>query len=102
MFKKSTKITGPDSTDLSNYIEEFDVYNSELLSKINNLDPDDRETYIISKYPYRPDLICREYYGSSSYYGIFLITCGKSLSEMALGTKLRLIPKSTVDRLIGL
>ena len=100
MYKKSRHVF-TDKLDLSNYIEEFDTYNSEILSIISQSEIE-REEYKIRKYEYRPDLISRDFYGDSKYLGLFLLTCGANFDDFKLGNTLYLIPRSTIDRIISL
>lgn len=96
--KKSTIINN--KQDLSNYIEGFDVYNSEILLKLN--DPGiQREDYEITTYEYRPDLIAEDYYGDSSYMGIVLLTCARGLETYTRGSVLKLIPKRSLDEILN-
>ena len=99
MYTKESRIIGA-RENLSNYIEGEDVYNSLFLHIIN--DPTiERETYQITVYEYRPDLISKDFYGSTDYLGILLIQVGLGLSQYTKGTVLRLIPKETIDGLLA-
>lgn len=100
MYKKSKKNIS-NKLDISNYIEDSDTYNSELLNIISQSEIE-REEYKIKKYAYRPDLISRDYYGDSKYYGLFLLTCNADFDDFRLGNTLYLIPKSTLDKIIAM
>lgn len=99
MYNKPTKYTYT-SEELSNYIEGNDVYNSSFLSIISN-SAITRETYVISEFEYRPDLIAAEVYGSSSYEGILILQTGLTLDKFIKGKRLELIPKKTLDSILN-
>lgn len=99
MYKNSSKIINK-VEDLSNYIEGIDIYNSLLLTKLK--DPGlTKEYYEITNYEYRPDLIARDYYGSTSYLGLLLLQGARGLDGYVRGAVLRLIPKNVLDDLIS-
>jgi len=98
MYKKEQKIISS-IEDVSNYIEGYDIYNSTFLSLLYNT-TEPKEKYEITVYEFRPDLICKDFYGSESYYGIFLLQTKKLLTEFSKGTVLELLPKSVVDNII--
>lgn len=98
MYKKEQKIISS-IEDVSNYIEGFDIYNSTFLSLLYNTS-ESKEKYEITVYEFRPDLICKDFYGSESYYGIFLLQTKKLLTDYRKGVILELLPKSVVDNLI--
>lgn len=99
MFKKESKIINT-KQNLGNYISGHDVYNSELLVRL--ADPSiQREYYEITTYEYRPDLIAKDYYGSASYEGFVVLLAGIGLENYRLGAVLSLIPKTTLDRILG-
>lgn len=87
-------------SNLSNYIEGFDVYNSLFLQRIS--DPSlEREKYQITVYEFRPDLIARDFYGDSEYMGILLAQVRISLVNLKRGVVLNLLPKKTIDSIIA-
>lgn len=98
MFSKSKRIN-LNRSDISNYIEGEDIYNSKLLDIISQGDFS-RETYVIQENEYRPDLISLDYYGSTRYFGLFLLTCGAEFDDFTIGTELHLIPRDTLDTII--
>lgn len=99
MYKNSSKIINK-VEDLSNYVEGFDIYNSLLIDKLR--DPGlTREYYEITSYEYRPDLIARDYYGSTSYLGLLLLQGARGLEGYSRGEVLKLIPKDILDNLIS-
>jgi hypothetical protein len=61
-----------------------------------------RVKYKIEQYAFRPDLICKDFYGSLDYYGLFLLTCGAKINEFWRGNVLYLIPPETLSTLISL
>jgi hypothetical protein len=99
MFKLSNRIR-VNRSDISNYIEDTDIYNSKLLDLISQGDFD-RVDYTIKNDGYRPDLISLDFYGESKYYGLFLLTCGATFDDFYEGNTLRLLPKETLDVLIN-
>lgn len=99
MFNKSKRVN-LNRSDISNYIEEGDIYNSKLLDIISQGDFS-REVYVIQENEYRPDLISLDYYGESKYFGLFLLTCGAEFDDFVIGTELHLLPKDTLDTIIA-
>lgn len=98
MYRKTNKILS-NTEDLSNYINEFDVYDSYLLYKLR--DPSiQKDYYEITVYEYRPDLIARDFYGSVNYTGLLFLQSGLILSDFTKGTVLSLIPKNILDNII--
>lgn len=98
MYRKNNTIVGS-KNELGNYIEGADIYNSALLSLID--DPNiPKSLYTITIYEYRPDLIAREFYGSEEYLGILVYQVGIGLENYVKGTVLKLIPKETIDLFI--
>lgn len=98
MYIKEQKIISS-IEDVSNYIEGYDIYNSTFLSLLYNT-TEPKEKYEITVYEFRPDLICKDFYGSESYYGIFLLQTKKLITEFRKGVILELLPKSVVDNII--
>ena len=99
MYKRKNQILSS-IENLSNYIDDYDIYNSTLLSILNS-STIEKEAYEITVYQYRPDLIARDYYGSENYLGLLMMQCGAGLSDYTKGTILNLIPKNKLDNLIG-
>lgn len=98
MFKKDSKIVS-NIQELSNYISGFDIYNSSILIYLN--DPKiEREDYEITNYEYRPDLIAKDYYGSSNYMGLLILMASRDLSTFKRGSVLKLIPKNILDEIL--
>ena len=99
MYKKKQKIISS-QTNLSNYIDGFDVYNSLFLQRIN--DPNlSRKEYQITTNEYRPDLIARDFYGDAGYMGILLAQTKARLQDLKRGLVLSLLPKATIDNIIS-
>ena len=99
MYKKQNSIT-INKIDLSNYIEGSDIYNSELLLRLQDSGIE-KEKYLITTNSYRPDLICENYYGSLNYLGIMMMTTSLELESFKKGNILNLIPKETIDSIIN-
>lgn len=99
MYKKKQKIQ-KSNTELSNYIEGFDVYNSLFLKRISSSTLT-RETYIVTVNEFRPDLIALDFYGDSNYMGILLAQIKIGLEQLKRGTILELLPKDTIDYIIS-
>lgn len=98
MYKRNNKVSS-NMEELTNYFDGNDVYNSLLLVKLQ--DPGlPRDLYEIKTYEYRPDLIAKDYYGSTSYEGILMLQAGITLTNLVKGTVLRLIPKENIDYLL--
>ena len=95
MYRKSNVIIGS-KNEIGNYIEGYDIYNSALLYAID--DPKlPKSLYTIEVYEYRPDLIARDFYGSTDYLGLLVYQAGIGLENYKRGTTLRPIPKEVVD-----
>lgn len=99
MYKRDSKIVS-NIQNISNYIFEYDVFNSTLLYYLT--DPRiEWENYEIINNEYRPDLIARDYYGSSSYTGLVVLMASISLTSYTKGTVIKLIPKITLDNILS-
>ena len=99
MYRKKSKIVS-NTENLGNYIEDFDIYNSLFLYKLSDQGLP-REDYEITVYEFRPDLIARDYYGSTSYMGILLAQTKLTLTQFKKGLILHLLPKSIIDGIIN-
>lgn len=99
MFKHTSK-RDVSSEDLANYIESFDVYNARLMDGIRDA-YNDRVTYEVRTFEYRPDLIAKDIYGNTKYTGIFMISCGVGLEGLYKGAVLQVIPKEIIDRILS-
>lgn len=98
MYKRSNKINS-DSTEVSNYVDGIDIFNSTLLRTLN--DPNiSRVDYLITNYQFRPDLIANDFYGSDSYEGLLMLQNPIPISKYRKGLILKLIPKSELDSII--
>ena len=98
MFNKSNN-TVVSSNLLVNYIDNVDVYNSKLLYKLSN-PVIEKIPFEITVHEYRPDLIAQDFYGSIEYLPYVLISSGMSLEQLKKGVVIKLIPKTTLDRII--
>lgn len=98
MFNKSNN-TVVSSNLLVNYIDNVDVYNSKLLYKLSN-PVVEKIPFEITVHEYRPDLIAQDFYGSIEYLPYVLISSGMSLEQLKKGVVIKLIPKTTLDRII--
>lgn len=99
MYKKGKSIISS-KEELGNYIEGFDVYNSSFLTKL--LDPSlPRDFYQITRYEYRPDLIAKEIYGSSSYMAILMVQVGMGIENYKKGAYITILPRETVGKIIS-
>jgi hypothetical protein len=99
MYRKN-KIILANKEDLGNYIEDYDAYNSLLLLRLSDVSLE-RESYQITTYEYRPDLIAKDYYSSETYLPYVLLQGGRSIDEYKKGSILRLIPKEILDSIIA-
>lgn len=98
MYTKKNQILSGVS-ELANYIDGYDVYNSSLLERLH--DPSiQKEDYEITVYQYRPDLIAADYYRDSKYTGILMLQVGISLESYTKGVTIKLIPKTTLDEIL--
>ena len=99
MYKRPQKIITSQS-NLSNYIEGFDVYNSWFLQKISDQSLE-REKYQITVHEFRPDLMAQDFYGDSGYMGILLVQTKVGIESLKRGVVLELIPKNIIDSIIS-
>lgn len=98
MFSKTKKITN-NINELSNYIDNIDIYNSKLFYDLQ--DPSiDRVDYEITVYEYRPDLIAQDFYGNSSFLPFVLLFSGLGLEQLTRGTVISLVPRKTLEDII--
>lgn len=86
---------------IENYIEGTDIYNSKFQNLLASDPSAVRVPYKIEQYEFRPDLICKDFYGSLDYYGLFLLTCGVELEDLWLGNVIYLIPKGILNMFIA-
>jgi len=99
MYKKSNTIIS-NKENLANYIEGYDIYNSTLLVILN--DPSiSRVQYEITAYEYRPDLLAKDFYGSTSYMGLLILQASRGLETYKRGSILNLIPKNILDNILS-
>lgn len=100
MYTREDKISS-NISELSNYIEEFDVFNSKFLYEISKPGVS-KVSYKITVYEERPDLIAKDFYGSDTYLGIVLIQGGTDLSNYAKGNSISLIPKEKINSILNI
>ena len=99
MYSKSGNIIS-NKENLANYIDGYDLYNSTLLVILN--DPSiQRVPYEITAYEYRPDLLARDFYGSTSYMGLLILQASRGLETYKRGSILNLIPKNVLDNILS-
>lgn len=99
MYKKKSTILN-NKVNLSNYIDGYDIYNSEFLEKLN--DPSiQRVDYEITTYEFRPDLIAEDFYGSTNYLGIVVLTAARGLETYTRGSIIKLIPPITLENILN-
>lgn len=98
MYTKESILKGT-RTNLSNYIEGIDIYNSAFLHYLSSPELE-KVPYRITVYEYRPDMIAQDFYGSTEYLGILLAQLGVGLSYLKKGEVIYLIPKTVIDTLI--
>lgn len=98
MYYSSRTLIG-NGKELANYVKDYDVYNSIFLKRLASEDLP-REYYKIETFEYRPDLIAKDFYGSSDYSALVIIQNAMPLSSYSRGTILRLIPKDYLDNLL--
>lgn len=100
MYTRESKISSSDS-NITPYIDGIDIYNSKLLYLLS--DPSvERESYEITVYEYRPDLIAKDFYGSEDYLPYVILSTGLRLSQFNKGRILSLITKEEINRLYKL
>ena len=99
MYTRSKKII-ENKLELGNYIENYDLYNSLFLREILNSSLP-RVEYKINNYEYRPDLISLDFYGSTDYTAILIISTGVKVEELIKGKTLYLLPKDIIDTIIN-
>ena len=98
MFKKESKKITSKLDDLSTYIESNDLYNAVLFDLIKDA-YHERVPYEIRTFEFRPDLIAKDIYGSESYLGIFLLTCGVGLEGLYKGAIISILPKDVLNEI---
>ena len=100
MFKKIITRNITTTCKLSNYINGSDIYNSKLLYDLSNPEIE-RELFEITIGEYRPDIIAKNFYGSTDYTDLVIIQAKVGIGNFKKGLVLSLIPKSTLDNLIN-
>lgn len=100
MFKRTNN---KDSNDISPdlFIENDDYVNSELLWKLDEFEEDEYETYTITKYEHRIDLISKEIYGHEKYSWILLYINRVSLEDLVRHKVLNYIPIDKLTEIIN-
>ena len=91
MFKRITKIIKSNNVSPEIFIEGNDYVNSELLTKIDQFD--EYESYTITKYEHRPDLLSKEIYGDVNYSWLLMYINRVSLGDLVRHKVLNIIPK---------
>lgn len=81
-------------------MEDFDVYNSELLLKLSNPDLP-RVNFTITTQKFRPDLISEDFYKTPIYSEYVILQACLPISELKSGVVLRLIPLSILKNIIN-
>lgn len=99
MYTKNSSMIS-NKTELANYIDGYDVYNSSILIYLSN-PRIERVNYLITAYEYRPDLIARDFYGDVSYQSLLMLQVGGALEGYKRGYTIQLIPKTTLDAILG-
>lgn len=99
MYRRSKEYIKSGKIDPSRFIEGSDITNSELLYKIDNLK--EYNTYTITKYEHRIDLIAREIYGEESYSWLLLYINRLSVDDLVRGVKLNYIPKDSLTKILS-
>ena len=98
MFVPKNKLTGESSKELTNYIQEMDIFNSKFLSEFMKLDI--VSVYEITRFEYRIDLISKDIYNTDEFMSLLLIFNSTNINELKLGTKLNLFSEVDLNRLI--
>lgn len=99
MYTKKDEIIS-NKENLANYINGIDIYNSSILIYLAS-PIIERVSYEITAYEYRPDLIAEAFYGSTSYAGLLMLQAARGLETYKRGSILKLIPKKTLDNILG-
>lgn len=86
MYRGKRKILGNLAYEMENFIEGYDIFNSELLYKLKTLGVKDQ--YQITKFEYRIDLICEDIYGSGDLMDELLLYNQVGINELTRGTVL--------------
>jgi hypothetical protein len=99
MFTRNKENFISKDDDLSTYIDGVDVFNSVLLDKIRDAHSE-RVPYEIRTFEYRPDLICEELYNDVDLLGLFMLSCGVSLSDLKKGAIIQVLPRDVLIRIL--
>lgn len=97
MFKQNKTIKS-NKTELANFIEGQDIFNSYLIAEMNK--PGQEYTIYTITSNYRPDLVAKEFYGSEDYLGILLLQASPSLAAFKKGSTIKLLSKETIDEIL--
>lgn len=98
MFGRNKFFIRSSSVSASLFVEGNDVANSELYYLLDNCI--DRQTYTVTKYEHRLDLIAQDIYGSTDYAWIIQYLNRISNEEVLKGKVLEYIPLTTLENLI--
>lgn len=99
MYTRERQLHGMPS-DICNYIDDIDVYDSTLIADLINPSII-KIPYEITRFDYRPDLIAKDFYGSESYLPYVILQTGKDIEEFTKGSTIYLTPKSVIDEIIN-
>ena len=98
MFKRTKQIIKSNDVSPEIFIEGNDYVNSELLTKIDQVD--EYKTFIITKNEHRPDLIAEEIYGDEKYSWLIMYINRVSLDDLVRHKVLNVIPLSKLTDIV--
>lgn len=98
MFTRQRSFVKSDNVSPNLFIDGDSIFSSELLHKIDKCS--DRETYLVTKYEHRIDLISKEIYGDDKYSWLLLYMNRKVVGDIVRDTTLRYILKQQLDAMI--
>lgn len=97
------KVVIKNKSHVENFIQGKDVYNSLFLMKLRDpMVP--KVAYEITTKQFRPDLIAKDFYGSTEYMGVLMLQLSSysGLEFYKKGKIIPLIEKSHIDNLLSL
>jgi len=99
MFTRQSTYLKTNKVSSELFIQGTDYNNAELLYKIDHTE--DRETYRVTKYERRIDLIAEDIYGDKSYYWLLLYMNKINNNNIVRNTELSYIPLNRLTAIIN-
>ena len=98
VFTRKRSFVKSDNASPNLFIEGDDIFSSGLLHKVDKCS--DRETYLVTRYEHRIELISKEIYGDEKYSWLLLYMNRMSVEDVVRGAVIKYILKAQLDAII--